>query len=69
MCLTVPGKIIEIEKDIATIDYGSETRKAKLIDLNYNVGDIVLVKAKIVVEKVSEEQYQGWLEVLNSEEL
>jgi hypothetical protein len=25
----------------------------------------VLVKAKIVVEKVPEEQMQGWLEVLN----
>ena len=69
MCLIVPGKIIEIEKDITTIDYGSEQRKAKLIDLNYNIRDYVLVKAKIVVEKVSEEQFQGWLEVLNSEEI
>lgn len=69
MCLNVPGKIIEIERDFATIDYGSEKRIAKLIDKNYKIGDYVLVKAKIVIEKVSEEQIRAWLEILNSEEI
>ena len=64
MCLTIPGKIIKIEGDIATLDYGSEKRQAKLIDNKFKLGDCVLVQAKVVVEKVSEEQMKGWLEVV-----
>ena len=64
MCLTIPGKIIEIKKDVATIDYGSEKRQAKIVEGDYKVGDCVLVQAKVVVEKVPEKQMKGWLEVL-----
>ena len=66
MCLTIPGRIIKIEGDVATLDYGSETREVKIVDdgEDYKIGDCVLVQAKIVVEKVPEEQMQGWLEVL-----
>jgi len=64
MCLTIPGKIIKIENNIATLDYGSEKREAKIIEQGFKVGDFVLVQAKIVIEKVSEEQMKGWLEVL-----
>jgi len=66
MCLTIPGKIIQIDNDIATLDYGSEKREAKIIQgvEEFKVGDHVLVQAKVVVEKVSEEQMAGWLEVL-----
>jgi hydrogenase expression/formation protein HypC len=65
MCLTIPGRVVKIEGDVATLDYGSERREAKIVEGDYKVGDCVLVKAKIVVEKVPEEQMQGWLEVLN----
>ena len=50
MCLTIPGKIVKIEGDIATLDYGSEKRDAKIIEGDYKVGDFVLVQAKVVVE-------------------
>ena len=32
MCLAIPGKIIEIKDDIATVDYGKEKRKAKIVE-------------------------------------
>ena len=64
MCLTIPGKIIKINGDIATLDYGSEQRQARIVEGNYKIGDCVLVQAKIVVEKVSEEQMKGWLTIL-----
>ncbi len=67
MCLAVPGKIIDIKKDIAIIDYGSEKRQAKIIEGNYKTGDYVIVQARIVSEKVSEEQVKGWLEILQNE--
>lgn len=68
MCLTIPGKIVKIKGDIATLDYGSEKREAKIVEGNYAVGDCVLVQAKIVVEKVPEEQMKGWLEILKDVE-
>lgn len=65
MCLTIPGRIIEIREDgTAVLDYGSEKREAKIVEGDYKVGDCVLVQAKVIVEKVPEEQMKGWLEVL-----
>jgi len=68
MCLAIPGKIVKIEGDIATLDYGSETRQAKIVEEDYKVGDYVIVQAKVVVEKVTEKQMEGWLELLNAGE-
>lgn len=64
MCLTIPGKIIKIEGNIATLDYGSEKRQVKIVEGNYKVGDFVLVQARIIVEKVPKKQMKGWLEIL-----
>lgn len=64
MCLTIPGKIVNINGDIATLDYGSEKREAKIVEGDYKVGDYVLVQAKVVSEKVSDEQMKGWHELV-----
>ena len=64
MCLAIPGKIVSIEKDVATIDYGSEKRKAKIIEGDFKKGDFVIVQGRIVIEKVPEEQVKGWLDVV-----
>ncbi len=61
MCFAVPGKIIEIEGDMATIDYKTEKRKAKIIEPDYKIGDYVIVQGKIVVEKVPENEVELWL--------
>jgi hydrogenase expression/formation protein HypC len=64
MCLAIPGKIVEIKKDVAVVDYGGEKRKAKIIEKgSFKVGDYVIVSAKIVSEKVDEGQVKGWLEL------
>ena len=68
MCLAIPGKIITINKDTATVDYGSEKRQAKIIEGDFKVGDFVIVQGKIVIEKVPEEQVQGWLDVVKQNE-
>ena len=51
----VPGKIISIDGDIATIDYEIEQRKAKIID-NFKVGEYVIVQGGIVIQKVPEQE-------------
>jgi hydrogenase expression/formation protein HypC len=66
MCLAIPGKIVEIEGDRAIVDYGSEKREARIVDGDYSVGDYVIVSAKIVSDRVSEEQVKGWLEMLDA---
>ncbi len=68
MCLAIPGKIISIKQDIAVIDYGSEKRKARIVEGDYAAGDYVIVQGKIVIEKVPEEQVQGWLQIIKNNE-
>lgn len=52
MCLAIPGKIIKIKDDIAVIDYNKIKRKAKIIEGNFKIGDYVIVKANIIVDKI-----------------
>ena len=66
MCLAIPGKIIEIKKDVATIDYGSEKRQAKILLGNFKEGEFVIAQNQIVVEKVPREQVKGWLSLLEN---
>jgi hydrogenase maturation factor len=42
MCLTIPGRVVKIEGDVATLDYGSERREAKIVEGDYKVGVVCL---------------------------
>ncbi|MBS3147184.1 HypC/HybG/HupF family hydrogenase formation chaperone [Candidatus Woesearchaeota archaeon] len=64
MCLAIPGKIISIKENIATIDYGSEKREAMIVLGNFNKDDYVIVQGKIVIEKVPFKQVEAWLNLL-----
>jgi len=64
MCLAIPGKIIEINKNIATIDYNKEKRKAMLLE-KYNVGDYVIVQAGVIIQKVSKKEAEDSLKKLS----
>jgi len=70
MCLMIPGKIVAMNKDIATVDYDLEKREAKIIDEKYKIGDYVLVQGGIVLEKVpkkeAEEALKNYREVVGS---
>lgn len=58
MCLAIPGKIIEIKDKTATIDYSGIKREARIINGNYQVGDVVIVSNKIIVEKIDEDEFR-----------
>lgn len=64
MCLAIPGKITRITKNIATVDYGSEKREARIVEGDFHVGEFVIVQGRIVIEKVPAEQVAGWLELV-----
>lgn len=62
MCLAVPGRIVKIEGETATVDYGAERRQARLVEPEFHVGDYVIVQAKIVITKVPTAEAKAWLE-------
>lgn len=65
MCLSVPGKVIEIEKDGSCIvDYEAEKREATILSNDIEVGDYVIVSNKIVVMKVPKDQAVDYLNAI-----
>lgn len=64
MCLAIPGRIIKIKGNTATIEYPGQTREAKIVDGEYSTGDYVFVSAQIIVQKLSKEEalesLEGW---------
>lgn len=57
MCLSVPGKITEIKDDVAVVDYQGEKREASIIlKPDVNIGDYVIVSAKMVMEIIPENE-------------
>ena len=62
MCLAVPGKVIKVEKNKATIDYISEKRTADTSLLKPKVGDYVIVNSSFIISKVPKKEA---LEALN----
>jgi len=45
MCLAVPAKILEINGDLAKVDFGGVTREINVTLVNVKIGDYVLVHA------------------------
>jgi hydrogenase expression/formation protein HypC len=59
VCLAIPGKVIEINKDKehAIIDYGDGTkRKANITLVNVKIDDYVLVHAGFAIEVLNEKE-------------
>ena len=65
MCLAVPGKIIEIKKDVATVDYIAEKRKGKLIEQGFRIGDYVIIQGGIVLQKIPDDEAKDALRLYN----
>jgi hydrogenase expression/formation protein HypC len=75
MCLAIPGKIINIDKnkEHATVDYGDGTkRKANITLVDVKKGDFVIVHAGFAIEALNEKEAQKTLdlfrEMLSNEE-
>jgi len=56
MCLAVPGKIVKITTDMATVDYQTEKRQGKIIDGKWKVGDYCIIQGGILVMKVPKKE-------------
>ena len=66
MCLAIPGKVIEIDKnkEHATVDYGDGTKRNANISLvDVKVGDYVLVHAGFAIEVLDEKEAHKTLDL------
>lgn len=63
MCYSIPGKVIDIQKNIALIDYFGEKKEA-LIDVeDIKIGDYVYAQGGVIVQDLQEDEA---LSILNS---
>jgi hydrogenase expression/formation protein HypC len=65
MCLGIPGKIIEVEKNVAKVDVGGLLRDISL-DLcpDVSVGEYVLIHTGFAIQRVDEKEAKETLDLL-----
>ncbi|MDO8735575.1 MAG: HypC/HybG/HupF family hydrogenase formation chaperone [Thermoleophilia bacterium] len=57
MCLAIPARIIDIDKQMATVDVGGVTRQASVVLLpEAGLGDYVLMHAGFAISLVDEKE-------------
>lgn len=63
MCLGVPGKVIEIEGMLATVDFFGVRREVRLdvVDEPVSPGDYILNHVGYAIRRIPEDQIEGTL--------
>lgn len=56
MCLAIPGKIIEIKEDMATVDYETQKRQINITLVEVKVGDYIIANAGFAIRKMDAEE-------------
>jgi len=69
MCLSIPGKVIDIEEDKAIVDYSGEKREANTSLVKAKIGDYVIVNAGFIMEKLSKEEAEKCLNSWKNESI
>jgi hydrogenase expression/formation protein HypC len=63
MCLGVPGRIVDINGPVATVDFWGVTRQVRLdlVDHPVAVGDYILNHVGFAIRRIPEEDIEGTL--------
>ena len=69
MCLAIPAKVLEVNGNIAKVDFGQGVaREVNVMLVDTKVGEYVLVHAGYAIEtldqKAAEESLNTWREIL-----
>ena len=69
MCLAIPAKVLEVNRDVAKVDFGQGViREVNVMLVDAKVGEYVLVHAGYAIEKLeqkaAEESLKTWREIL-----
>ena len=65
MCLAVPGKIVSIKGDQASIDFGGALRTANISMVEANVGQWAVIHAGFAIEIMDEEEAMETIRLWN----
>ncbi|MCL2607548.1 MAG: HypC/HybG/HupF family hydrogenase formation chaperone [Methanomassiliicoccaceae archaeon] len=65
MCLALPGKIVSIDGDTASVDFGGVVKQANITMVEPNIGDWVVVHAGFAIETMDEEEARRTLDLWN----
>lgn len=65
MCVALPGKVIALDKDIATVDFRGNIVKANSGIVEIKVGDYVLVHAGLIIQKLNPEEAENMTELFS----
>jgi len=73
MCLAIPAKVVEVQGDVAKVDFGQGiVRDVNVTLVEAHVGEYVLVHAgyaiQVVDQEAAEETLRLWEEILKYEE-
>jgi hydrogenase expression/formation protein HypC len=69
LCLAIPAKVLEVNGDVAKVDFGQGVaREVNVMLVDAKVGEYVLVHAGYAIEKLdqkaAEESLRTWREIL-----
>jgi len=65
MCLGIPGRVVEIEKNVAKVDVAGLLREISIeLCPEVSVGEYVLIHTGFAIQKVDEEEAQETLDLL-----
>ena len=72
MCLAIPARVIEVQDNVAKVDFGEGVlREVNVMLVDAKIGEYVLVHAgyaiQVVDRKAAEETLQLWNEILKYE--
>jgi len=72
MCLAIPAKVLEVQGEIAKVDFGQGiVRDVNVMLVEAHVGEYVLVHAgyaiQVIDREAAEETLRLWEEILNYE--
>ncbi|OGS27905.1 MAG: hypothetical protein A2297_07330, partial [Elusimicrobia bacterium RIFOXYB2_FULL_48_7] len=56
MCYAIPGKVVEINDKIVTVEYFGEQRKARNEFYDLKLGEYVYAQGGLVIQKMSERE-------------
>jgi hydrogenase expression/formation protein HypC len=56
MCLAIPGKIIKINGQLATVDFQGIKKEVNINLVKVKLGDFIMVHAGFAIEKMGKDQ-------------
>jgi len=73
MCLAIPAKVLEVQGDVAKVDFGQGiVRDVNVLLVEARVGEYVLVHAgyaiQVIDQEAAEETLRLWEEILKYDE-